>query len=110
MKVPVYLFTGFLESGKTTFIKEILKDEDFVTNENSLLILCEEGVEELEKAELEKAICETYNTDETKYLRISDIPMDMKIEAITDTCQLSGLSFDDYNDILNYFYDKYKNN
>ncbi|WP_396335405.1 GTP-binding protein [Clostridium sp.] len=39
MKVPVYLFTGFLESGKTTFIKEILKDEDFVTNENSLLIL-----------------------------------------------------------------------
>ena len=54
MKVPVYLFTGFLESGKTTFIKEILKDEDFVTNENSLLILCEEGVEELEKAELEK--------------------------------------------------------
>lgn len=55
MKVPVYLFTGFLESGKTTFIKEILKDEDFVTNENSLLILCEEGVEELEKYELEKA-------------------------------------------------------
>ena len=55
MKVPVYLFTGFLESGKTTFIKEILKDEEFVTNENSLLILCEEGVEELEKSELEKA-------------------------------------------------------
>ncbi|WP_242852332.1 hypothetical protein [Clostridium butyricum] len=51
MKFPVYLFTGFLESGKTTFIKEILKDEEFVTNENSLLILCEEGVEELEKSD-----------------------------------------------------------
>ena len=55
MELPVYLFTGFLESGKTTFIKEILKDEQFVANENSLLILCEEGIEEFEKAELKKA-------------------------------------------------------
>ena len=45
-QIPVYLFTGFLESGKTTFIKEILKDEQFVMDRKSLLILCEEGVEE----------------------------------------------------------------
>ena len=25
MEIPVYIITGFLESGKTTFIKEILK-------------------------------------------------------------------------------------
>ena len=54
MELPVYLFTGFLESGKTTFIKEILKDEDFVINNNSLLILCEEGIEEFEEDELKK--------------------------------------------------------
>ena len=27
--VPVYLFTGFLESGKTKFIRETLEDERF---------------------------------------------------------------------------------
>ena len=39
-QIPVYLFTGFLESGKTTFIKEILKDEEFVMDTQSLLIIC----------------------------------------------------------------------
>ncbi len=46
MEVPVYLFTGFLESGKTKFIQETLEDERFNSGERTLLILCEEGVEE----------------------------------------------------------------
>ena len=29
MEIPVYLFTGFLESGKTKFIQETLEDERF---------------------------------------------------------------------------------
>ena len=29
MEIPVYLFTGFLESGKTTFIQEVLAGEEF---------------------------------------------------------------------------------
>lgn len=44
--VPVYLFMGFLESGKTSFIQETLEDENFNTGEKTLLVLCEEGVEE----------------------------------------------------------------
>lgn len=46
-EVPVYLFTGFLEAGKTRFIQETLEDERFNTDEEStLLLLCEEGEEE----------------------------------------------------------------
>ena len=41
--VPVYLFTGFLESGKSTFIQETLEDPRFNTGEQTLLLLCEEG-------------------------------------------------------------------
>ncbi len=48
MDVPVYLFTGFLESGKTKFIQETLEDERFNAGERTLLILCEEGIEEYE--------------------------------------------------------------
>ena len=43
---PVYLFTGFLEPGKTKFIQETLEDPRFCNGERTLLIVCEEGEEE----------------------------------------------------------------
>lgn len=45
-ELPVYLFTGFLEAGKTKTIQETLADPEFNTGEPMLLIVCEEGVEE----------------------------------------------------------------
>lgn len=45
-EIPVYLFTGFLDSGKTTFIQETLEDSSFNDGEKALLIVCEEGEEE----------------------------------------------------------------
>ncbi len=45
-QIPVYLFTGFLEAGKTKFIQETLADPRFNQGERTLLLLCEEGVEE----------------------------------------------------------------
>lgn len=45
-QIPVYLFTGFLEAGKTKFIQETLEDRRFNNGEKTLLLLCEEGVEE----------------------------------------------------------------
>ena len=47
--IPVYVFTGFLESGKTKFIKEILADPNFTENEVTALLLCEEGIEEYDE-------------------------------------------------------------
>ena len=46
--MPVYLFTGFLEGGKTTIIQESLADKRFNSGEKTLVIVCEEGVEELD--------------------------------------------------------------
>ena len=45
-ETPVYLFTGFLESGKTKFIQGFLEDDRFNSKDNTLLLVCEEGVEE----------------------------------------------------------------
>jgi len=47
-EIPVYLFTGFLESGKTKFIQDTLCDERFNSGEKTLLVVCEEGEEEYE--------------------------------------------------------------
>ena len=47
IEIPVYLFTGFLGSGKTTFIQDLLEGDDFNAGERTLLLLCEEGEVEL---------------------------------------------------------------
>ncbi len=43
MDMPVYLMTGFLESGKTSFILETLNDKEFSRGEKTLVIACEQG-------------------------------------------------------------------
>ena len=48
MEVPVYLFTGFLDAGKTTFIQSTLEDIRFNKGERTLLLLCEEGEREFD--------------------------------------------------------------
>lgn len=47
--IPVYLFTGFLDAGKTQFMRQTLNDPRFDTGERTLVILCEEGEEELDQ-------------------------------------------------------------
>lgn len=52
MEIPVYLFTGFLESGKTKFIQETLEDKRFHKNERTLVLVCEEGIEEYDESKI----------------------------------------------------------
>ena len=59
IKVPIYLITGFLESGKTTFLDFTLQQEYFSIDGKTLLILCEEGEEEYDKEKL-KSGCYGY--------------------------------------------------
>lgn len=44
--ISVYLFLGFLDSGKTKFIQETLEDPRMETGERTMLLICEEGEEE----------------------------------------------------------------
>lgn len=45
-EINVFLFLGFLESGKTKFIQETLEDPRMENGEKTLLLVCEEGEEE----------------------------------------------------------------
>ena len=53
-EIPIYMFLGFLESGKTTFAKETLIDRNFTEGEPTLLLVCEEGIEEYDEEDLKK--------------------------------------------------------
>lgn len=57
-RVVVYLMTGFLESGKTDFLRQTLGKEYFQIDGETVLILCEEGEEEYEPGLLARS-----NTD-----------------------------------------------
>ena len=48
-EVGVFLFTGFLESGKTTFIKNALRSDNLGEDEKSALLVFEEGEEEYQE-------------------------------------------------------------
>lgn len=42
-EIPVFLITGFLESGKTTFLEGTIGEDYFSIKGNTLLVICEEG-------------------------------------------------------------------
>lgn len=50
--IPVYLVTGFLEGGKTSFLNFTMNQEYFADGEKTLLIVCEEGEEEYSESML----------------------------------------------------------
>ena len=52
--IAVYLFTGFMDSGKTTLIKETLVENGFGIGGKNLIIVCEDGDEEFDKEEMAK--------------------------------------------------------
>ena len=51
---PVFVVTGFLDSGKTTLVKDTLMEQEWIEPGLTLLIRCEEGEEEYTKEYLEE--------------------------------------------------------
>lgn len=47
-QIPLYVFTGFLEAGKTKAIQETMEDKRFHDGDKTIILLCEEGVEEFD--------------------------------------------------------------
>ncbi len=52
--MPVYLFLGFLEGGKTKFIQQTLGDGRFNNGDRTLLLICEEGIEEYDETNFKR--------------------------------------------------------
>ena len=77
-KIPIYLFLGFLEGGKTTFIQKTLANDRFGNGENILLLVCEEGLEDYDFSQLKHnnvtlhVIEDKTDLDEQSLSRLSD--------------------------------------
>ena len=85
-EIPVYLFTGFLDAGKTTFIQDALESRDFNENEQTLLLVCEEGEVEYEPDRF-------YQSDNEKVVieQIEDVT-DLSTFLLTSLVKKAGAS------------------
>ena len=80
---PVYIITGFLESGKTKFITEMLEDDGFSEGERTLLLCCEEGEEEYDAELLQRTNTVLVNLEDDSALeRLVEIDDEYKPERV----------------------------
>lgn len=83
--IPVYLFTGFLESGKTLFIQDTLEDKRFNAGERTLLLVCEEGEEEYDPSKFSGKNVKIVVLDSKEELeenRLAKLVADCKAERV----------------------------
>ena len=72
--IPVYLFLGFLESGKTKFIQETLEDKRFNNGERTLLLVFEEGIEEYDPSRFaKKGVVEIRSIESKEEMTIANL-------------------------------------
>lgn len=88
MDIRIYIFTGFLDSGKTSFINDTLMNPDFYSNEDTLLISFEEGEVAYDETYLKKSNTslvtldyENFTTYDLEHLELEYRPTQIMIEA-----------------------------
>lgn len=85
-ETPVYMFFGFLESGKTKFIQETMEDPRFAdSGEKTLLLVLEEGeIEYDEKKFATKDCIVRYITDENELTeaKLTGLQLEFGIERV----------------------------
>lgn len=68
MTTPVYICTGFLDSGKTTFVKDTLMKQEWIEDGPTLLLMCEEGEEEYSERYLDDNGMFLFNIEDREQL------------------------------------------
>ncbi len=92
MDIPVYLFNGFLECGKTKFIQETLEDERFGVDERTLVIVCEQGeIEYDEKRFAVKNVKIEYFEDEEDLTREKLISLEKSFKPDSVMLEYNGM-------------------
>lgn len=88
METRVYIFAGFLDSGKTSFINDTLMNPDFYIEEDTLLISFEDGEIAYDETYLKKSNTslvtldyENFTTYDLKHLELEYRPTQILVEA-----------------------------
>jgi len=90
-QIPVYSFTGFLDSGKTKFIQETFEDERFNAGERTLVLLFEEGEEEYDLSTYphKNVFIEVLDQQTVTTKQLTALQKKYKAERVV--CELNGM-------------------
>ena len=90
-QIPVYAFTGFLDSGKTKFIQETFEDERFNAGERTLLLVLEEGEEEYDFSSYphQNVFLEVVNQETVTTKELAALAKKHKVERVV--AELNGM-------------------
>lgn len=67
-RIPIYLITGFLDSGKTTLLGDTLNMDYFNDGQRTVLLMCEDGEEEYDQDFLSKRNCRMLPVEDKEQL------------------------------------------
>ena len=97
-QLPVYSFTGFLDSGKTKFIQETLEDPRFNAGERTLLLMFEDGEEEYDLSRYPKQNVFLYDLDADTVTTEELLQLEKKHRAERVVVEFNGMKqvFDVY--------------
>lgn len=77
----VYIVTGFIESGKTSLIHSMLEDKNFTQGAKTLIISCEEGIEEYNEKLLAESNCTLITMDDKEQWNEKNlVELDAKVQ------------------------------
>lgn len=92
MEIPVYLFVGFLESGKTTFVQGTLCDERFNAGEPTLLLVCEDGEVEYDSSKFSgNNVTIEYLSDQSELNELNLVKLRKKANAERVVIEYNGM-------------------
>lgn len=84
-EIPVYLFTGFMDSGKTSLVQETLFENNFGNGAKGIVIMCEDGEAEYDEAKLATINCKLTSIDseeEFTTARLEEIHKEFQPEQV----------------------------
>ena len=91
MPIPVYVFTGFLDAGKTKFIQKTLEDPRFNAGERTLLLVFEEGEEEYDLSAYPQGNVYLEVLDQSKVTTQQLLALQRKYRAQRVVAELNGM-------------------
>lgn len=92
MEIPALIVNGFLESGKTRFLKELIEDNGFKEDGKTLILVCEEGEEEFDLEFCKKNDCSVRVIDNENGLDAKNIKKLIKeVHPATVVVEMNGM-------------------
>ena len=91
-RIPIYLITGFLDSGKTTLLTDTLNMDYFNDGQRTVLLMCEDGEVEYNAQYLAERNCRLIPIEDQSQLNTAFLEEIDALEALQDVAPRGNLA------------------